>query len=552
MATLGAYRLIAELGHGGMADVYLAAVQGPAGSGFTKLAVIKKLRENLAEDPEFVAMLMDEARITARLAHPNVVQLFEIGEEDGQLFLAIEFLDGQPFHRVERRFSRPPLELSPEVYYTVLIDVLAGLHHAHELTDYDGSSLDVVHRDVTPHNVFVTYDGVVKVVDFGIAKAMGRRTETQQGIVKGKIRYMAPEQATGGDVDRRADLFAVGVMLWNAATGSKLWADLDDAGVVRGLVTGDFPASPRSLFPDVPEAIDAICRRALAVRSEDRYVTAAEMRGALERFLGNRIGDLRKTLETTMKTAFARERVKTREVLETAHLTSVASVDAFTASAAEAEQRAREIPSFHDSEPPQAREHTVLMADAPRRPVAPPPPDAAPRPAAAPRAGAAPLPIAPPATPAPRTVARPPSEARRWFVAVVIGLAIAAGALLVLRARQRQRATDGGGAARTAAVVTSARVPLDPGLRTKVAPSGALATPLDDGAPVASTGSSTRVPPTATNDRHGPRTTAVPATIPQGATTSSSSAGTPAVRPPGSNAKPATSGSLDRTDPWGR
>lgn len=551
MASLGAYRLIAELGHGGMADVFLAAVQGPAGSGFTKLAVIKKLRENLAEDPEFVAMLMDEARITARLAHPNVVQLFEIGEEDGQLFLAIEFLDGQPFHRVERRFSRPPLELPPEVYYTVLVDVLAGLHHAHELTDYDGSSLDVVHRDVTPHNVFVTYDGVVKVVDFGIAKAMGRRTETQQGIVKGKIRYMAPEQATGGDVDRRADIFAVGVMLWNAATGSKLWADLDDGGVVRGLVTGDFPASPRSLFPDVPEAIDAICRRALAFRSEDRYVTAAEMRGELERFLGTGIADVRKALEATMKTAFARERAKTRAVLETAHLTSVASVDAFTASAAE--QRAREIVSFHDSEPPQAREqHTMLMAGAPPRPVA------APRHVGAPRPDAVARPVAASAATA---VARPASEARRWLAAVVVGLVIAACALVALRARHRERAADAAGGARSAGVVASARVSLDPGLDPKVAPSAAVAAPLDSAASVAasvpssvpSAAPSTRVAPPATNERHGPTTPPRPAAgLPRSTSFPDNDGATPAGRPSGSNGKPSPSGSLDRSDPWGR
>lgn len=522
MASLGAYRLIAELGHGGMADVYLAAVQGPAGSGFTKLAVIKKLRENLAEDPEFVAMLMDEARITARLAHPNVVQLFEIGEEDGQLFLAIEFLDGQPFHRVRRRFSRPPLELPPEVYYTVLIDVLAGLHHAHELTDYDGSSLDVVHRDVTPHNVFVTYDGVVKVVDFGIAKAMGRRTETEQGVVKGKIRYMAPEQATGGDVDRRADIFAVGVMLWNAATGSKLWADLDDDGVVRGLVTGDFPASPRSIFPDVPKAIDAICRRALAFRSEDRYVTAAEMRVELERFLGPTVADARRTLEATMKTAFARERAKTRDILETAHLTSVASVHAFTASAAE--QRAREVVSIHDSGPPQAREHTVLMADAPPRSVAPPTRVASPHPDGAPR-----------------------PAARRWRAAVV-GLAIAATALVALLGRQRQRATDGGAAARSATVVTPARVSLDATPRAKVAPSATLATPRDAAAAVIA---SARIPPAASIGRHA--TVMPPGLAPSSqAPTALPNSGTPpAMRPLGSNVNPTASGSLDRSDPWG-
>ena len=537
MASLGAYRLIAELGHGGMADVYLAAVEGPAGSGFAKLAVIKKLRENLAEEPEFVAMLMDEARITARLAHPNVVQLFEMGEEDGQLFLAIEFLDGQPFHRVQRRFRRRDGDVAPEVFYTVLTDVLAGLHHAHELTDYDGSSLDVVHRDVTPHNIFVTYDGAVKVVDFGIAKAMGRRTETQQGVVKGKIRYMAPEQATGGEVDRRADLFAVGVMLWNAATGSKLWGDLDDAGVVRGLVRGEFPASPRSLFPDVPQAIDAICRRALACRPEDRYVTAAEMRRDLERFLGPSIADGRKTLEASMKTAFVRERAKTRAVLETAHLTSVASAGAFAASAAR--QRAREVPPAPEPDPPD-REHTALMVDAPPRPAPARPSDPAPRPDTALPRGL---------RRAAGTVRRP-TETRRWLAAGLVGLALAAGALAW--SHEPHRATDGASAPRTAAEVTPAIVALDPALRTKVAPSGSLTTRLDAAASASSSGASPRVPPATTNSRHGAPTTAGPAPASSRAATSPSNGGTPVPQPPASNAKAAASANLDRSDPWSR
>ena len=218
------YRLIAELGHGGMADVFLAAATGPAGSGFTKLAVVKKLRSHLAEDPEFVALLIEEARITARLNHPNVVQLFDAGDENGQFFLAMEFLEGQPLHRIERRIARDEVEVPRHVYYAVMSEVLAGLHHAHELSDYDGSPLSITHRDVTPHNVFVTYDGVVKVVDFGLAKASGRIHESDGGIRKGKVRYMSPEQAAGEAVDRRTDIFAAGMMLWNLAT--RLQGDL--------------------------------------------------------------------------------------------------------------------------------------------------------------------------------------------------------------------------------------------------------------------------------------------------------------------------------------
>ena len=151
-----------------------------------------------------------------------------------------------------------------ECQYLVLLDTLAGLHHAHELADYDGTPLQIVHRDVTPHNVFVTYEGQVKVVDFGIAKAVGRASETRQGVVKGKVRYMAPEQAIGQPVDRRADVFSVGVMLWEAATGRRLWKDMDDLNIVQALVGGNVKSSPREVDPAVPEEIDRICRKALA------------------------------------------------------------------------------------------------------------------------------------------------------------------------------------------------------------------------------------------------------------------------------------------------
>src|SRR5689334_3257328 len=189
--SLGKYRLIAELGHGGMAEVYLAVVRGPAG--FNKLVVVKQIRPQLAEDPEFLAMFLDEARLAARLSHPNVVQTNEVGQEGERHFLAMEYLDGQPLSRINQRLG-PKGGLPLVMHLRVIADLLGGLHYAHELSDYDGTPLGVVHRDVTPHNIFITYDGVVKVVDFGIAKARDALTLTKVGIIKGKIAYMAPEQ----------------------------------------------------------------------------------------------------------------------------------------------------------------------------------------------------------------------------------------------------------------------------------------------------------------------------------------------------------------------
>jgi serine/threonine-protein kinase len=281
-SAFGKYRLIAELGHGGMADVFLAVQQGIAG--FNKLVVVKRLRPNLAEDPEFIGMLLDEARIAARLNHPNVVQTNEIGNVEEHYYIAMEYLDGQPLHRIIRR-AESSGGIPTRLHYAALCGVLAGLHHAHELSDFDGAPLEVVHRDVSPHNVFITYDGQVKIVDFGIAKALRRTSaETRQGVLKGKIKYMSPEQVLNKNIDRRADVFAMGILLWEAAVGTRLWQGAEELDVMQALVKRQFPASPRSKNPDVPEAIDRICQRALAPLDE-RYATALEMQNDLLQYL---------------------------------------------------------------------------------------------------------------------------------------------------------------------------------------------------------------------------------------------------------------------------
>ena len=329
-ASFGKYRLIAELGHGGMADVFLAVMAGPVGSGFSKLTVVKRLRQNLADEPEFVEMLVDEARISARLNHPNVVQTNEVGSVDNQYFISMEYLDGQPLHRIQHRAMQKAQKaaeagdlsgiepLPKECQYLVLVDTLAGLHHAHALADYDGSPLDIVHRDVTPHNVFVTYEGQTKVVDFGIAKAAGRASETRQGVVKGKVRYMAPEQAIGQRVDRRADVFSVGIMLWEAAAGRRMWKDMDDLNIVQALVGGTMQSSPREVTPSVPEAIDRICRKALAYNVDDRYATAEDFRLDLEQYLAEtgQLVSARRKLGPIVSDLFKDKRAEIKGVIE--------------------------------------------------------------------------------------------------------------------------------------------------------------------------------------------------------------------------------------------
>ena len=279
--SLGKHRLIAELGHGGMAEVYLAVVRGPAG--FNKLVVLKQIRPQLAEDPELLGMFLDEARLAARLNHPNVVQTNEVGQERGRYFISMEYLEGQPLNRVLHRLQRTgglPLHL----HLRAVSEVLAGLHHAHEITDYDGTPLGVVHRDITPHNIFLTYDGQVKVVDFGIAKALISSSETRTGVLKGKVAYMAPEQARGEQVDRRADLFSIGILMWEAATGKRLWKGIPDLSILQRLLSGDIPA-PREINPEVPERLDAIILKCLALDREARYATALDLQADLDEHL---------------------------------------------------------------------------------------------------------------------------------------------------------------------------------------------------------------------------------------------------------------------------
>ncbi len=315
-ATLGKYQLIAELGRGGMADVFLAVARGKAGLGFTKLVVIKRLREHLANDADFVAMLVDEARIAARLNHPNVVQMLEIDEVEGEYFLAMEYLDGQPLRRVQQR-SEKAAGFTKLMQYSIISDVLSGLHHAHELSDYDGTPLKVVHRDVTPHNVFVTYDGQVKVVDFGIAKAVGRASETRHGIIKGKVPYMAPEQAAGQVVDRRADIFSAGVMLWEAAVGTRLWQDVKEIDILRALIRGNIPSSPREADPTVSVELDAICKKALAFKLDDRYATAAEFQSDLDKVIAASGGrPAARELGKVVADAFGDKRDETKAIIE--------------------------------------------------------------------------------------------------------------------------------------------------------------------------------------------------------------------------------------------
>ncbi len=297
-----------------MATVYLAVTSGNNGLDFSKLVVIKRLREHVAADPDFVTMLEDEARIAARLNHQNVVQTIEVGEHDGELFIGMEFLDGQPLHRIQRRAGA---DFPIDMHLTVLSDVLAGMHYAHELRDFDGKPLNVVHRDITPHNIFVTYDGQVKVLDFGIAKAEGRSSTTKHGVVKGKLAYMSPEQARGHPLDRRTDIFSAGIMLFEIVTGQRYWGLLSDSEMLRALIQGKHPRSPRERVETVDARLDEICSKALAVAPEDRYATADDFAVDLDDYLNDhRLRVRPRQLGIWLADVFADRRELTRQILE--------------------------------------------------------------------------------------------------------------------------------------------------------------------------------------------------------------------------------------------
>jgi serine/threonine-protein kinase len=300
-----------------MAEVFLATSRGVGG--FNKLLVVKRLRDIFATDPSFVAMFLDEARLAARLNHPNVVHTYDVGEEHGAHFLAMEYIEGQSLHGIFQRLGRAAVPR--RLHLRILADVLAGLHAAHELTDYDGQPLGVVHRDVSPHNVLVSYGGQVKVVDFGIAKALDSSSQTSTGVIKGKVSYMAPEQAAGDRaLDRRADVFAVGIMLWEALTGERIFKGLNNHGTLANLLRSDGSfAPPSSIHRDIDPALDAICARALAWSKEERYSSAREMQGVIERYLHDHGGPVDSDeIAALLREPFADDRNRIRALVEEA------------------------------------------------------------------------------------------------------------------------------------------------------------------------------------------------------------------------------------------
>jgi eukaryotic-like serine/threonine-protein kinase len=312
---LGKYRLVATLGQGGMGTVHLACATGLGE--FRKLIVVKELRQDLPWKDSSLSMFMDEARLAARLDHPNVVQTFEADQDAGRYFLAMEYLDGQPLSALVERMRQHGGVPLP-VHIQILSDALAGLQYAHELTDYDGSPLHVVHRDVSPQNVFVTYHGQVKVVDFGVAKAGNASTFTSPGMFKGKFAYAAPEQALGRPVDARSDVFAIGVMLWEAIAGRRFSPQNPTPTAFRARAAGQEPRTLQAVS-DVDPLLAEICDRALEVDAEVRFPSAEAMRSELQEYLLVKYGRVDNAqIGELMRGLFERERRAMHRTIEQA------------------------------------------------------------------------------------------------------------------------------------------------------------------------------------------------------------------------------------------
>ncbi len=280
-AQVGRYRLFDRLAVGGMAELFLGFTQSM--HGFEKMVVLKRILPQFAENPDFVRMFLDEARLAATLDHPNIAHVYDIGEHDGSYFFSMEYVHGQSLLRVMRAVTKARRPLPLEHSLNVIIGTCSGLHYAHEKVGLDGTPLGIVHRDVSPPNLILTYDGTVKVVDFGIAKAATAKSNTAVGTLKGKIPYMAPEQCRSEPLDRRSDIFSIGIILYELTVGRRLFQAETEIAIIQTITSGGFPP-PTSVHPSYPGELEAIVMRALQLNPDARYSTARDLQIDLEEF----------------------------------------------------------------------------------------------------------------------------------------------------------------------------------------------------------------------------------------------------------------------------
>ncbi len=301
----GKYSLIEKIGQGGMAEIFKAKAYGS--QGFEKVLVVKRILPNLMKDTHFVDMFVNEAKLTVSLSHNNIIQIYELDEADGQFYIAMEFIHGQDMFNVVDRGYRRRVPLPEDLAIHCVIETLKGLEYAHRAKGPDGSPLSLVHRDISPTNIFMSYEGDVKLADFGIAKARMSRQETKANSIKGTLGYMSPEQVMGKELDRRSDLFATGIILYELVTGAKPFSGKGDLDILLKIRDAQFPA-PSKVKPDISPQLERIIMRAMTRNADGRYQEAGEFYDDLADYLftaGMRTSQ--RKLATYMKNLFADE-----------------------------------------------------------------------------------------------------------------------------------------------------------------------------------------------------------------------------------------------------
>ncbi|MBN1203303.1 MAG: serine/threonine protein kinase [Myxococcaceae bacterium] len=282
METFGRYELLRKLAAGGMGQVYLARQKGPVG--FQKLLVVKRLLPHLSEDDEFITMFLDEARIAALLNHPNIAQIYDLGEVDGIYYIAMEYVHGESINDVNKRATQRKGSMPLALKCRVISDAAAGLDAAHHARSPSGRKLGLIHRDVSPQNVLVGFNGSVKLIDFGVAKAVNKVSHTSAGQIKGKHAYMSPEQAKGESLDPRSDVFGLGTVFYEILTNTRLFKRESEMATLKAVVSAKVPP-PSEVVQGIPKALDAVVLKALSKHREERFATAGEMQLAIEDFL---------------------------------------------------------------------------------------------------------------------------------------------------------------------------------------------------------------------------------------------------------------------------
>lgn len=280
--TFGRYELLRKLATGGMGQVFLARQKGPVG--FQKLLVVKRLLPHLSEDTDFIKMFLDEARIAGNLNHPNIAQIYELGDVDGVLYIAMEYVQGEAVSQVNARANHRKGGLPLGLKCRIIADAAAGLDHAHQARSPSGRKLGLIHRDVSPQNVLVGFNGNVKLIDFGVAKVSGKLSHTVVGTIKGKHAYMSPEQARDEELDARSDVYGLGIVFYELLTSQRLFKRESDLATLKAVV-GAKVIPPSEAVPGVPKSLDAVVMRALARKREERFQSAGEFQLALEDFL---------------------------------------------------------------------------------------------------------------------------------------------------------------------------------------------------------------------------------------------------------------------------